>query len=262
MKSTQLKMANMVRAPLSLIGLIALTGSSDPILVPDISQRKVEIRYSFSGAELLLFGAIAYPDGRIPTESADIAVVLKGPAQSILIREKSRFAGIWMNADKARFRSVPGFYSIASSRPLKALINERTAAIYELGVGNIQLSPVANATPSQQRRFERGLVDLMGRKSLYSEHPNSVEIDRGILYQARISIPASVPVGRYIAETFLIRNGKVFAAATRRVDIKKIGFERVVADFAESFPFIYGVFAIFLSVAMGWMAGSFSRRFG
>ncbi|HEY0628334.1 MAG TPA: TIGR02186 family protein, partial [Sphingomicrobium sp.] len=33
---------------------------AQPRLVPDISARSVEIRYSFTGAQLLLFGAILY----------------------------------------------------------------------------------------------------------------------------------------------------------------------------------------------------------
>jgi hypothetical protein len=43
-----------------------LMAQAEPRLVPDISARSVEIRYSFSGAQLLLFGAILYPGGRVP----------------------------------------------------------------------------------------------------------------------------------------------------------------------------------------------------
>ena len=251
---------------LARTGLFALTwltlvAAREPLLVPDVSQRNVEIRYSFSGAELLLFGAIIYPGGRIPSDRSDIAVVLKGPTRSILVREKKQVAGIWMNVESARFRSVPGFYSIASSRPLSKLIDERTAAIYELGLGNIQLSPASDSPPEAQQRFERGLVDLMKRQSLFSEHPSRVEISQGVLYRARIAIPARVPVGSYTAETFLIRNGKIFAAATRKIEIRKSGFERFVAESAEEIPLIYGIFADALSVALGWLAGSVFRRF-
>lgn len=249
------------RVALAGLLLLSLAAAREPLLVPDVSQRNVEIRYSFSGAELLLFGAIIYPGGRIPTDRSDIAVVLKGPTQSILVREKKKVAGIWMNVESARFRSVPGFYSIASSRPLSKLIDERTAAIYELGLGNIQLSPASDSPPEAQQRFERGLVGLMKRQSLYSEHPGRVEISQGVLYRARIAIPARVPVGRYTAETFLIRNGKIFAAATRKIEIRKSGFERFVAESAEEIPLIYGIFAVALSVALGWLAGSVFRRF-
>src|SRR5690349_2912872 len=103
-----------------------------PVLVPDISAREVQIRYSFSGAQLLLFGAIVYPGGRPPSEPADIVVVLRGPVQPILIREKQKIAGIWMNADSTRFRSAPSYYAVASSRPIRDLVDERTAAIYEM----------------------------------------------------------------------------------------------------------------------------------
>ena len=43
-----------------------LMAQAKPVLVPDISARQVEIRYSFTGAQLLLFGAILYPGGRPP----------------------------------------------------------------------------------------------------------------------------------------------------------------------------------------------------
>ena len=81
-----------------------------------------------------------------------------------------------------------------------------------------------------------------------------------MLYRARLSIPARVPVGRYTAETFLIRGGKVIAAATRDVEIRKTGFERFVATAAVKWPFIYGLFAVALSVAFGWGAGAIFRR--
>src|SRR3546814_4433780 len=92
------------------------------MLVPDVSQRSVEIYYSFSGAELLLFGAIIYPDGRPPKEPADIVVILKGPSQSITMREKQKIAGMWINAASAHFRSAPSYYAMASSRPIAAIV--------------------------------------------------------------------------------------------------------------------------------------------
>ena len=57
--------------------------------------------------QLLLFGAILYPGGLTPQATPDIAVVLKGPLERIVLREKQKVAGIWMNADSDRFRSAP-----------------------------------------------------------------------------------------------------------------------------------------------------------
>lgn len=244
------------------LAAVPLSGARDPILVPDISQNKVEIVYSFSGTELLLFGAILWPEGRVPSDQADIAVVIKGPPQSMLLREKQRIAGVWVNAESSDFRSVPAYYAIATSRPVSALVDERTAAIYELGVGNIQLSPVSSEAPEVQARFERGLIALRQKDHLFAETAGTVKISNGVLYRAAMPLPARVPEGTFTAETFLIKDGRVLAAATRDIEVRKSGFERIVADWATESPFTYGIMAICISIFLGWAAGAVFRRNG
>jgi uncharacterized protein (TIGR02186 family) len=237
-----------------------LMAADKPVLVPDISARRVQIRYSFSGAQLLLFGAIAYPEGRAPARPADIAVVLRGPVQPILLREKQKIAYIWMNADSSRFRSAPSFYAVASSRPIRDVVDDRTASIYELGIHNLQLSPGSGSLPERERHFEAGLLDLRSRAGLYSENPHGVEITDGILYRAAVTIPSQVPVGTYTAETFLIDSGRVVAVATRDIEIDKSGFERDVWLAARRYRFAYGLACVALSLGLGWAAAVAFRR--
>ncbi len=249
--------------PIALLALTPLLVAADkPVLVPDISARQVQIRYSFSGAQLLLFGAVVYPGGRPPDRQVDIAVVLRGPDQPILVRQKQKIAGIWMNADSDRFRSAPSFYAVSSSRPIGDLLDERTAAIYELGLHNLQLSPGGGALPEKERRFEAGLLDLRSRRNLYQENPHGVEITGGVLYRAVITIPSQVPVGTYTAETFLIDRHKVIAAATKDIQIDKSGFERTIATAARRHRLVYGLTCVALSLGLGWAAAAaFRRRF-
>jgi len=253
------------RLPPALLAFLAplLVAAEKPVLVPDISARQVQIRYSFTGAQLLLFGAVVYPGGRPPDRQVDIAVVLRGPYQPILLREKQKLGGlIWVNADSNRFRSAPSFYAVSSSRPISELLDERTAAIYELGLHNLQLSPGGGALPEKERRFEAGLLDLRSRSGLYQENPHGVEITGGVLYRAAITIPSQVPVGTYTAETFLIDRHKVIAAATRDIQINKSGFERTIAVAARRHRFMYGLTSVVLSLGLGWAAAAaFSRRF-
>ena len=244
---------------LALLAPLAL-GQAQPRLVPDVSQSDIQIHYSFTGAELLLFGAILYPGGRTPREGADIAVVVKGPLEPIVVREKQKVAGIWMNVGRVRFRSAPSFYAVAASRPISELVDERTAAIYELGLNNLQLSPGGGVSPEVLRRFEQGLIDLRRRNLLYAEHPRGVEIRENVLYRARISIPARVPVGTYTAETFLIRDGRVIAGAAREIRIEKLGFEGFVAMAAERWSLAYGLVAVAVSLLLGWGASAAFRR--
>ncbi len=234
--------------------------ADDPRLVPDVSSRAIDIQYSFTGEELLLFGAILYPGQRLPDQRADIVVVLKGPVRPIILREKRRVAGIWVNANSIRLRTSPGFYAIGSSRPIDKLVDERTAAIFELGLDNLSMSPTGFSEARTLERFENGLIDLYGRMGLFYENPAAVEITEGVLYRARIPVPARVPVGTYRAETYLITPRRVLAVAARDVQIRKAGFERFVALAAQRHGFLYGLSAVALSLLLGYAASAIFRR--
>jgi uncharacterized protein (TIGR02186 family) len=244
-----------VKALFALLALVLLAGARDPILVPDVSQHEVEVRQGFTGTDLLLFGAILDPEGTRAGRDYDIVVVLKGPVRSIVLREKRRVAGVWVNADSTGFRSAPQFYAVASSRPIRDIVDDKTAAIYELGLPSLQLSPIGAIDPQEQARFAAGLVALNRRDGLYQQQDEGVKISQQVLYRARISLPSSVPTGLYTAETFAIRNGRVVTSATSQVEVRKRGFEGAIVDFADRQSFFYGLLAVSVSVLMGWIAG-------
>lgn len=239
----------------ALLALVLLTGARDPILVPEVSQHEVQLRQGFTGTELLLFGAILNPDGTRAARDYDIVVVLKGPTHSIVVREKRKVAGIWINADSAEFRSAPSYYGLASTRPIADIVDDKTAAIYELGLPWLQLSPIGAIDPAEQARFSAGLADLMVRNGLYSQKEKQVSVKEQVLYQARIYLPSSVPTGIYTAETFAISKGRVVASASSNVEVRKLGFERVIADHARNSPISYGLLTVAVSIFMGWAAG-------
>jgi uncharacterized protein (TIGR02186 family) len=244
-----------VRLIFALLALLLLTGARDPILVPEVSQHEVQVRQDFTGAELLLFGAILRPDGTRAGSDYDIVVVLKGPTSPILLREKRKIAGIWINADSTEFQSAPSYFAVSSSRPIEQIVDAKTAAIYELGLPWLQLSPSGAIEPKVVGRFAGGLVEQMTRKGFYRQDPGGVKISEQVLYQARISLPANVRTGRYTAETFAVSRGRVVASAISEVVVRKLGFEGAVARFARQYSFFYGLIAVAISVFMGWVAG-------
>ena len=244
---------------LLLFAAFFLMGQRDPVLVPEVSQHEVQVRQGFVGQELLLFGAVLDPAGRVG-QDYDIVVVLKGPSEPIRLREKERFIGVWVNAESSDFRSVPSYFAVASSRPITEIVDDKTAAIYEFGTDYIQLSPSGSINPEEQRRFAAGLVDLKRRLGLYREDFGGVQISESVLYQARIELPSNVTTGTYTAETFAVTRGRVIASAVSEVEVKKVGFERFVEDSANQWGLAYGLIAVLLSVGMGWGAGRLFAR--
>ena len=124
-----------------------------------------------------------------------------------------------------------------------------------------QRAPKEDIAESVEGCSAEAAFDLKRRAGLYYEAPGTVEITDNVLYRGRIQIPARVPVGRFTAETFLIRDGRVLAAAVREIDIRKSGFERWVAGAAEQHAMLYGIAAVLLSIGFGWAAGAIFRRF-
>ena len=93
-------------------------------IVADLSAHEIAITAGFSGTELLLFGAT---DGE-----GDVIVVVRGPATTMSVRRKSRVLGIWINTESLRFRDVPSFYRVASSRPIEANTTPHLVADIEI----------------------------------------------------------------------------------------------------------------------------------
>ena len=105
-----------------VLGLIAalilatLPVQAQAPMVADISERRIGIDSGFKGTELLLFGSLSEP--------GDVVIVVKGPSQELTVRRKSRIAGIWVNAESLTFEDAPGFYVVASNRPLDEIASD------------------------------------------------------------------------------------------------------------------------------------------
>lgn len=249
-----------MKACFALLLWLLLGAAAPTSLISALSQSRIDINTTFKGADLLVFGAIQYPAGAVPDAPPDIAIVVRGPAEPVTVRRKARVAGIWLNTDRIRFESVPGFYAVATTRPIAELADDRTTAIYEIGIRNLQLSPASGEEDEISRAFEAGLIAAREKAGLFAERPGGVQITRGVLYAARIALPAAVPVGDYTAEIHLVRQGRVLASTSAPFVIEKSGFERWVYVMAQENSLLYGLAAVMAALAAGALAALVTRR--
>lgn len=239
---------------LPLISLLLLcwagTASAQTPMVADISERRIGIDSGFKGTELLLFGALSDP--------GDVIIVVKGPPQELTVRRKQRVAGIWVNTEASSFRDAPGFYVVASNRPLDQIASERVLRRHEIGISNIRITP--DAETEQAAAFGAAARRLRSEAGLYREEPDAVSIRDGRLYRTTIAFPANVPVGQYVTQVFLFQDGRVVAAETSPILIDKSGIERAIFTFAHQLPLLYGVFAVLVAGFAGWGAAQIFRK--
>ncbi len=243
-------------------------------LVADLSPGTISITSSFTGTEITLFGTVERdpfelldllsrhdrrPDLQATATRGDIIVVLRGPAEEVAVRRKAHVGGVlWMNVDTVAFIDVPGFYYLASTRPLRDIASPAVLKRGEFGMYNVQLKPKTDAESPLLAPYRKALVRNKEHQGLYVEAIGGVSF-RGSLFSATVHIPANVPDGPYSAEVFLIRDGAVASAQSWLLLAEKKGFERWVFRLAHQEPFAYGTLAVVLALAAGAAASALLR---
>lgn len=261
------------------LGLLALIGALLPAttgaqgLVADISRHQIEISSRFTGTSLLLFGAVDW--GRLPEEERprggkapgftfrdhDIIVVVRGPALPYVVREKGEIGGVWVNREQAVLDRIPSFYALASTRPPADILLPEELQLHPLGLERIPITWSTPPPPGREPEYRAAVLREFTRSGLYSERPRSLQVMDETLFRTEIYFPSHVPIGRYQAEVFLVRNGVVVSRQTALLTVDKIGLERAIHEFAHEAPAAYGLLAIMIAVAAGLIAGAVSRRF-
>ena len=230
-----------------LAALVLLSGPAHgQALVADLTNHLIAITTGFTGASVVLFGAIDGP--------GDVAVVVQGPDREITVRRKRRIAGIWVNSREVMFANVPSFYFVAASRPLEEIISPATAAFYRLGVTNLEMKPEEMIPTQIVDEFVTALVRTQQRARLFPAAVSKVNFIGERLFRTTIDYPANVPTGTYLVQVFLVRDKDIVGGQTTPLVVSKVGLDADVFGFAGRQPALYGAIAVLTAMVAGWLA--------
>jgi len=224
-------------------------------LIADLSSHRVDITTGFTGADLLLFGSV--------DDAGDIVVTVSGPRESITVRRKERVAGIWMNTHSIQFKSAPNFYAVAASRPLDEIAAPEVLERQQIGANHLRLRATSGdgeLLSEEEITFRTALVRRKQAQGLYASKPGQVTLIAGKLFRTQVHFPANLATGTYTAVVYLIREGRVVNAQTTPLLVEKVGVGAEVYAFAHERSAIYGLAAILIAVAAGWLAAAIFRK--
>ena len=236
----------------ALVGTLVFIGLGDAAparaqaLVADLTSHGVAITTGFTGTSVVLFGAT---DG-----TGDVVVVVRGPERDIVVRRKSKVAGIWINTREATFLAAPSFYSLASSQPIEAIAPPAIRQLHQIGFENLHLNTERALNASETSMFREALIRTQTRQGLYSATASQVNFLGDRLFNTTINFPANVPTGHYLVEVFLIRDKEVVAGQTVPLDISEVGVSAEIHDYSDHHGLGYGLIAVALAMMAGWLA--------
>jgi uncharacterized protein (TIGR02186 family) len=249
-----------------LVALAAggVTPAAAERLVVSLSNHRVAVTSSFTGADLVLFGTAEPDTPRTALRQAyDLVVTLTGPHQTLRTRRKERVLGIWVNVDSREFINVPSYLAVLSNRPVSEIASPDTALRLQLGLNNYILTQRVGADFADTVRadpFRTAFVNLETQYGLYRESGTAVTFLTPTVFRAAIPLPANVPTGNYLVDVKLFAGGQLVAHTNSALEVIKAGFEQFVADAAHDYGLLYGLVTALMALLTGWFASVVFRR--
>ena len=243
----------------ALLSLLPREAFADD-LVSGLSQDQIEITSNYTGTDLIVFGAIetrAYGDA---SAQRDVVVVVRGPDMEMIVRQKARVAGLWINRHEVTLRAMPGYYYVASTRPLDKIANTAILKSRQLGIDNIQPASYTTHSMGEALIYTDAAIRQQTRRGLFEAAKIGIEFLSSSLFRVRVPVPASVPRGQYTVEVYLFKNGNVVSAQSTPLFVDQRGLERRLFNFAHRRPLAYGVATVLIALLLGWLSSVVSQR--
>ena len=239
MKDLPMKGLAMKRLAITLLTASALCAVSAPAtaqrLIASLSNHRVMVTSSFTGADLVLFGAIETPTPR--RGGYDIVATIIGPRQNAMTFRKDRVLGIWLNVDSREFENVPSYLAVLANRELDAIANSDTRRRLQLGIENITLTQRAAVTiadAGQDDPFRQAFLRINMQRGLYREVDQRHHVPGAAVVPRRHPAAGRRPTGNYEVDVRLFADGALIARAPSAFEVYKAGFEQFVTSTARN----------------------------
>ncbi|MEL6549497.1 MAG: TIGR02186 family protein [Pseudomonadota bacterium] len=228
-------------------------------IVADLSQKQVAITTTFTGSEILIFGAVrrgGLVDVTFPLEAV---VTVSGPSEPVTVRRKDRVAGIWVNMAEVEVDAAPSFYAIASSAPLFDVLSHTEDLRHGISKARAIRLVGAAGQVDNPTDFREALIRIRQSEGTYNRDESGVTVLEETLLRASVGLPANLVEGDYAVRIFLTRNREVVSTFETTIAVEKVGLERFLYNLAHDRPLVYGIMSLVIAIAAGWLASAAFR---
>jgi uncharacterized protein (TIGR02186 family) len=247
-----------------LIGLLALASgpAAAETLVTSLSSHRVAISSNYTGTSIAVFGALERDAQTIPRSgSYDIVITVRGPRQTLVVREKEPAGPVWINQEQQLFPDAPAYLGVFSTRPIDEVTGDAIRRRQRIGLAAIVAHPEFTADRgAADEPFRDALLRLKRAENLYMEEDRAVTFLTPTLFRASVPLPATAPPGNYDVEVKLFADTVILARTQTNFELVKIGFEQQVGEIARDWSAFYGLATAGIALLFGWIANVVFRR--
>ena len=219
----------------------------------DLSEEEIQIQTNFNGKEIIIFGILELDEHTI--------ISIKGPEKDTKLMKKERILGFWFNTKKVVYHKLPSLFFIASSSPIKEILNKETIIKERLHFEEILVNTITQRNFIEQKNlniWNKNLIEIKKNKKLFKEY-DFKNIDNK-LFQSRVFFPTSSIPGKYEVIIYQIKDKVIISKKNKSINIKKTGLGEKVFTFAHTQPSAYGLLSIIFAVLSGLLAATIFRR--
>ncbi len=219
----------------------------------NLSDKEIQIQTDFNGKEIIIFGIL--------NNDHDTVISIKGPNKDTKVLKKERILGFWFNTKKVIYKQIPSLFFIASSSPIKEILNEDTIIKEKLYFDELLVNTITQRDFIDQNNLKiwnKNLIDIKSSDNLFKKY-NFENIDDK-LFQTRVFFPSNSSPGKYNVTVYQIKNKIIHDKKNRVINIKKAGVGEKIFKFANEKPATYGLLAIFFAIISGLFAATVFRR--
>lgn len=225
-----------------------------------VTTNAITLDTNFAGRNVYIAGVLENADPQLRRQGRyDIIVVMEGPVRPMIMREKKRKLGVWVNADALAFTAVPQSYAMATTREIRDITSPINYKRLGLGLEYLPLRAESD-DEEKAKLFRQELIKLKLHQHLYSENIGAVTFGSASLFSANFKLPANIPVGHHTIHAYLFRDGEFVETVTTELEIVKAHTAYAIYRFAQDNPVYYGFVAVFVAIFTGILGRLIFRK--
>lgn len=216
----------------------------------DAASDRITINSGFDGSELVVYGT---------KKGGDIAIIVRGQDSKVLVRKKNRILRMWVNTQSISFNKVPLYYDYAVSKDEEKIADIKL--LRELGIGVNAMNYSTIETDSKKSDiFHESLIRIQQTEGLLPLNSNNIHFVNPEFFKVNFMLPSNVPIGDYIIEAYLFKDGKLIDKARKDFPVLQIGIGGKINIWAKESSWLYGIGVVIFAVFMGWFSNFAFRR--